>query len=93
MIVDFDCKETEKVWRGERTKKWSRQVCYLALKRLFILNAAHTLEDLRIPPSNRLHALRGNLAGYYSVSINMQWRVIFRWNKGQVKGVRIIDYH
>ena len=93
MILDFSCKETEKVCNGEKTRKWSAPVCKIALRKLFMLNAAHILEDLRIPPSNRLHALKGNLKGYYSISINMQWRIIFLWNDGQVKGVKITDYH
>lgn len=93
MIVEFSCKETEKVWIGEKTRKWSSQVCKIALRKLFMLNAAHCLEDLRIPPSNRLHALKGNLKGFYSISINMQWRIIFIWYDGQVKGVKITDYH
>jgi proteic killer suppression protein len=93
MIVEFDCKETEKVWEGDKTKKWSIQIVRIALRKLFMLNAAHSLEDLRIPPSNRLHALKGKLKGYYSISINMQWRIIFIWNEGQAKGVKITDYH
>jgi toxin HigB-1 len=93
MIVEFSCKETEKVWNGEHTGKWSSQVCKVALRKLFMLNAAYKLEDLRIPPSNRLHVLKDNLKGYYSISINMQWRIIFLWNDSQVKGVKITDYH
>ena len=93
MIVEFYCKDTEKIWHGEKTKKWSSQIIKIALRKLFMLNAAHNLEDLRIPPSNRFHALKGNLKGYYSISINMQWRIIFLWNDSQVKGVKITDYH
>ena len=93
MIVEFSCKETEKVWHGEKTRKWSSQIVKTTLRKLFMLNAAHDLNDLRIPPSNRLHALKGNLKDYHSISINMQWRIIFLWNGGQVKSVRITDYH
>ena len=93
MIVEFRCKETERVWNGEKTRKWLAQICKIALRKLFMLNAAHNLEDLRIPPSNRIHMLKGKLNGYHSISINMQWRIIFRWNDGQVKGVKITDYH
>jgi toxin HigB-1 len=93
MIVEFSCKETEKVWNGEETRKWSAQICKIALRKLFMLNAAHKLEDLHIPPSNRLHPLKGKLKDHYSISINMQWRIIFIWNDGQVKGVKITDYH
>lgn len=93
MIVEFNCKETEKVWNGEKTRKWSNQIVKIALRKLFMLNAAHILDDLRIPPSNRLHALKGNLKDYHSISINMQWQIIFQWNDGQVKSVSITDYH
>lgn len=93
MIVEFSCKDTEKVWNGEKTRKWNSQICKIALRKLFMLYAAHSLEDLRIPPSNRLHALKGKLKDYHSISINMQWRIIFLWNDGQVKGVKITDYH
>lgn len=93
MIVEFSCKETEKVWNGERTRKWSNQIVKIALRKLFMIHAAHILDDLRIPPSNRLHALKGNLKDYHSISINMQWRIIFQWNDGQVKRIRITDYH
>lgn len=93
MIVDFNCKNTRKVWNGEKTRKWSDQVIKIALRKLFMMHAARSLEDLRIPPSNRLHSLKGALKGYYSISVNMQWRIIFKWNEGQVKDVRITDYH
>lgn len=93
MIFEFNCKETEKVWNGEKTRKWSNQIVKIALRKLFMLNAAHILDDLRIPPSNRLHVLKGNLKDYHSISINMQWRIIFQWNDGQVKSVSITDYH
>jgi proteic killer suppression protein len=92
MIVEFSCKETEKVWNGEETRKWSARICKIALRKLFMLNAAHKLEDLRIPPSNRLHALKGKQKDHHSISINMQWRIIFIWNDGQVR-VKITDYH
>lgn len=93
MIIEFSCKETEKIWNGEKTRKWSSQIVKIALRKLFMLHAAHVLDDLRIPPSNRLHALKGDLKGYHSISINMQWRIIFQWNDGQVRRISIIDYH
>ena len=93
MIVEFSCKETEKVWHGEKTRKWSSQIVKTTLRKLFMLNAAHDLNDLIIPPSNKLHALKGNLKDYHSISINMHWRIIFLWNGGQIKSVRITDYH
>jgi proteic killer suppression protein len=93
MIVEFSCKETEKVWNGERTRKWSNKIVKIALRKLFMIHAAYILDDLRIPPSNRLYALKGNLKDYYSISINMQWQIIFQWNDGQVKRIKITDYH
>jgi len=63
------------------------------MRRLDYLNAAIGLEDLRIPPSNRLHALKGDLAGYYSISVNMQWRIVFIWRNGHAHNVKMIDYH
>lgn len=72
MIPEFDCKETEKVWKGEKTRKWSKQNVKIALRKLFMLNAAHSLDDLRIPPSNRLQAFKGNMKGFYSISMNLQ---------------------
>jgi proteic killer suppression protein len=64
-----------------------------ALQKLDILNAAHSLEDLRSPPGNRLEALRGDLQGFYSIRINNQWRLVFRWQASQALEVRIVDYH
>lgn len=93
MIVEFSCNETEKVWNGEKTRKWSNQIVKVALRKLFMLHAAQVLDDLRIPPSNRLHALKGDLKDYHSISINMKWRIIFQWNGGQVRCVGITDYH
>jgi len=63
------------------------------MRRLDYLNAAISLEDLRIPPSNRLHALKGDLVGYHSISVNMQWRITFIWRDGHAYDVKMIDYH
>ena len=93
MITDFSCKDTEKVWKGEKTKKWSDTVVKIALRKLFMLHAAHNLNDLRAPPSNRLHPLKKDLKGYYSISVNMQWRIIFMWADGKATNVSIKDYH
>jgi proteic killer suppression protein len=70
-----------------------QDVARRAKRKLESLNAAARLEDLLVPPSNRLEKLRGDLAGYYSIRINDQWRVVFRWHKGDAHDVRIIDYH
>ena len=93
MILDFDCKETEKVSKGEYTNKWSFEVRRVAMRRLDYLNVALNLDDLKIPPSNRLHALKGELKGFYAISINMQWRLISIWENGNAFRVKITDYH
>lgn len=93
MILNFSCKDTEKVWNGERTRKWSDVVVKMILRKLFMLHAAHRLIDLRAPPSNRLHPLKKDLKGYYSISVNMQWRIIFMWADGKATNVSVKDYH
>jgi proteic killer suppression protein len=93
MILNFACKDTEKIYNGEPTKKWRIEVRKIAMRRLNYLNAAINLQDLRIPPSNRLHPLKDDLKGYHSISINMQWRIIFKWKDGNAHQVKIIDYH
>ncbi|MFY0689197.1 MAG: type II toxin-antitoxin system RelE/ParE family toxin [Cyclobacteriaceae bacterium] len=93
MIESFGCKYTEKVWKAERTKKWSDEVVNRALRKMFMLNAATDIKDLMIPPSNKLHKLRGNFKDYWSVSINVQWRLIFKWEGNNAHEVQVIDYH
>lgn len=93
MIVSFANKETDAVWSGLRSRKLPAEIQQRALAKLAILNRAKTLEDLRNPPSNRLHALSGDREGQHSLSINMQWRVCFRWNDGSAHDVEIVDYH
>lgn len=78
MIISFACKETEKVFHGSYTKKWDANIRKKGQIKLDILDAAITLNDLKVPPGNRLHALKDDLFGYYSISINIQWRVIFK---------------
>ncbi len=93
MILSFDCKDTQKVSLGQFSKKWSFQIRRVTLRRLDYLGAAISLEDLKIPPSNRLHPLKSNLKGYHSISINMKWRIIFIWREGNAYNVKITDYH
>lgn len=93
MILSDACKDTEQVSKGEYTKKWSLEVRKITMRRLDYLKAAISLQDLQIPPSNRLHALKGDLKGYYSISINMQWRIIFKWHEGNAFEVKITDSH
>ena len=93
MIKNFSCKDTEKVWKGEKTRRWSDAIVKVMLRKLFMLHAAHNLNDLRAPPSNRLHPLKNDLKGYYSISVNMQWRIIFTWENGNASNVSVKDYH
>ncbi len=93
MILSFGNKETNKVWNGERVKKWPLDLQNSARRKLRMLNNSFDITDLRIPPSNRLEKLGGNLKGFYSIRINNQWRIIFKWENGNAFEVEIIDYH
>ena len=93
MILSFRSKETEKVWKGERVRKWPMEIQTIGRRKLRMLNNSQTIGDLRIPPSNRLEKLGGNLKDYYSIRINDQWRIIFIWEDGNTSNVEIIDYH
>ena len=93
MIRSFKSKETEKVWNGERSSKLPLEVQKVGRRKLRMLNNSIDINDLRIPPSNRLEKLSGNFAGFYSIRINDQWRIIFKWSQGHSSEVQIIDYH
>lgn len=93
MIESFADKETDRVWRGDRSRKFPGDIQDRALDRLRLLNRAKAIDDLRNPPGNRLHALSGDRAGQHSISINMQWRICFTWRDGGAYGVEITDYH
>jgi proteic killer suppression protein len=93
MIKTFHCKQTERVFSRETVSKFSREVCRKALRKLLILDAAERLEDLRIPPGNQLERLVGNRKGQYSIRVNDQWRLCFRWEGGDAYEVEIVDYH
>jgi proteic killer suppression protein len=93
MIRDFRDKETERVFLRERRTKLDRGLQRAALRKLLMLDAAESLEDLRILPGNRLEKLAGNRAGQYSIRINEQWRICFRWLDGNTIDVEIVDYH
>ncbi len=93
MIIDFACRETEKLWRGERSRRLPSDIQQVARRKLRMLNNAHAAEDLRVPPNNRLEKLKGNRAGQYSIRINDQWRLCFRWEDGNAHDVEIVDYH
>jgi len=93
MIRSFKCRETEKLFNRERTKKLPEQIHRKAFRKLRMLHRSSTLEDLRIPPGNRFEALKGKRKGQYSIRINDQWRICFAWQDGDALGVEIVDYH
>ncbi|MEB2779465.1 type II toxin-antitoxin system RelE/ParE family toxin [Algoriphagus persicinus] len=93
MILSFGSKETEKIWNGIRVKKLPPEIQQTGRRKLRMLNNSHEIGDLLIPPSNRLEKLAGNFAGYYSIRINIQWRIIFKWENGNSTQVEIVDYH
>jgi len=93
MILTFGDKDTESIWNGIRVKNMPLEIQNVGRRKLRMLNNSQTITDLRIPPSNRLEKLSGNLDGFYSIRINNQWRIIFQWIEGQSEQVRIVDYH
>jgi len=93
MIISFSDKQTKKVWDGERVKGLSIEIQELARRKLRMLNNSNDLNDLMIPPSNRLEKLKGHLKEFYSIRINNQWRIIFKWKNSNAELVEIIDYH
>ncbi len=93
MIISFGSKETEKIWNGERVAKLPMEIQTIGRRKLRMLNNSQNIADLRIPPSNRLEKLSGNLKDFYSIRINDQWRIIFQWHNGQAAEVEIVDYH
>jgi proteic killer suppression protein len=92
VIETFGDKETEKLWQGQRTR-FPSDLLHRAISKLNLLDAATHLDTLRVPPSNRLEALKGRRAGQHSIRINDQWRLCFRWDGGNAFEVEITDYH
>lgn len=93
MIKGFCCKETEKLWRRRLTRKFPSSIKQTARIKLRILHVSESLNQLRVPPSNRLEALAGSRKGQYSIRINRLWRICFRWESGDAYDVEIVDYH
>lgn len=93
MILDFKCKETEAIWHGRVSRRLPQEIQQVARRKLRILSNAKTLDDLRIPPANRLEALKGDRKGQHSISINGQWRICFAWSAAGASRVEIVDYH
>lgn len=93
MIKTFCCKETQKIFNYEYSKKLPTSIQKKALMKLLILDASISLNDLRTPPSNHLEPLKGKFKNKHSIRINDQWRIIFEWSNGHAYQVQIIDYH
>jgi proteic killer suppression protein len=93
MIVSFRDTETARIWRGERSRRLPSNIQNVALRKLRLLNRSQDLNDLRVPPGNRLEALKADRSGQYSIRINDQWRICFIWTAGGPKDVEIVDYH
>ena len=93
MIRNFRDRETETVWSGIRSRKLPADIQTVALRKLRMLNNARVTEDLRVPPGNRLERLKGARADQWSIRINRQWRICFRWKDGDAEDVEIADYH
>ncbi len=93
MIIRFACKETEKIWRGTVSLKLPRDIQHVALRKLVMLDKAFILNDLQIPPANRLEALKHDRQGQHSIRINDQWRICFIWTNSGPDAVEIVDYH
>ena len=93
MIRSFADAETELIWTGRRSRKLPPDIQSVALRKLRMLNQARVLQDMRVPPGNRLEALKGNREGQHSIRINNQWRICFVWQDGGANHVEIVDYH
>lgn len=93
MLRSFADKETERVWQRRHSRVLDPNVQRVALRKLAMLDAAEALEDLRVPPGNRLEKLNGDRVGQYSIRINQQWRICFEWTPAGPENVEIVDYH
>jgi toxin HigB-1 len=93
MIVSFRDRETATIWGGEYSRRLPSDIQAVALRKLRLLNRARRLDDLRVPPANRLEALHGRRRGQHSIRVNDQWRICFIWKDGHAYEVEIVDYH
>jgi toxin HigB-1 len=93
MIRSFKDKETQNLFERKRSRKLPSDIQQVALRKLRMLNRADTLQDLRVPPANRLERLIGDREGQHSIRINDQWRICFSWKDGDALNVEIVDYH
>jgi proteic killer suppression protein len=93
MIKSFKCRETEKIFNQEYSLKLPVDIQRTALRKLLMIHAAITINDLRVPPANHLEQLKGARCGQHSIRVNEQWRICFKWTAGNAYEVEIIDYH
>jgi len=93
VISSFRDRETERIWNGEFSRRLPHEIQEVARRKLRMINNARVIADLRVPPANRLEALKHDRAGQYSIRINDQWRICFRFANGQAGDVEIVDYH
>ena len=93
MIQSFGDRETERLFDRQPVRKYPAELRRVMLRKLVAVDAAERLDDLRVPPGNRLEALRGDRAGQHSIRVNDQWRVCFRWSNGHAYDVVLVDYH
>ena len=93
MIESFKCSETEKIFNRQFSRKLPNNIQKIAFRKLRMLNRSSTIQDLRIPPANKLEALSGDRKGQHSIRINDQWRICFRWKNENAYNVEIVDYH
>jgi len=93
MIMSFKDSETEKIWGGHFSKKLPTDIQDIARRKLRMLNNSSNINDLRVPPSNRLEILKGDRKGFFSIRVNKQWRICFKWIQCHCFDVSIIDYH
>lgn len=93
MIRSFGDKNTERLWHRERVPSYDQRILHTALRKLRQVGSATTLDDLRLPPGNRLEALKGDRQGQHSIRVNDQWRICFAWRNGGADDVELVDYH
>ena len=93
MIKSFADPDTERLFRREPVRRFPAELLRAMLRKLVVVDAAEHLDDLRVPPGNRLEKLRGDRTGQHSIRVNDQWRICFRWREGDAFDVEIVDYH
>jgi proteic killer suppression protein len=93
MITSFGTKKSEKIWNGDRVKNLPQEIQQIGRRKLRMINNSQNLIDLKVPPSNKLEKLAGKMSDFYSIRINDQWRIVFKWDDGNSSDVTIMDYH